>query len=75
MPVSKWERIENFDKATFTKDGKEISAYYDYDAKLVGTTMHKTFADLPATSQKTINEKYPGYSKVDVVLFDDNEVN
>jgi hypothetical protein len=26
---------ENFDKATFTKGGQEISAYYDYDSKLV----------------------------------------
>src|ERR1700737_1215330 len=33
----KWERRDVFDVATFTKDGQKITAYYDYDAELVGT--------------------------------------
>lgn len=75
LPVAKWQRTENFDKATFTKDGQMMTAYYDYDAKLVGTVSNKTFADLPAKAQKSINEKYKDYSKGSVILFDDNEYN
>jgi hypothetical protein len=74
-PVSKWKRNANFDEATFIKDGEVTTAYYDADSKLVGTTSQKTFADLPAAAQKSINAKYKGYSKAGVVFFDDNEAN
>jgi hypothetical protein len=75
IPVSKWERTSNYDEATFTSDGQVMKAYYDADAKLVGTTSHKTFADLPAAAQKYINAKYHGFSKADIIFFDDNELN
>jgi hypothetical protein len=75
IPVSQWERLDNFDEATFTKGGQVMSAFYDYDSKLVGTTQNKTFTDLPAKAQKYIREKYKGYTPADVILFDDNEMN
>lgn len=75
ITVSKWERTANYDKATFTKDGQAMTAYYDFDSKLVGTTSHKTFADIPASAQKQIDAKYQGYTKADVIFFDDNEIN
>ena len=75
IPVSKWERSNNFDEAVFTKDGKLMRAFYDADAKLVGTTSHKLFTDIPVNAQKYINTKYPGYTKGTVVFFDDNEFN
>lgn len=71
--VANWERLDNFDKATFIKDGQKISAFYDYDSKLVGTTSNKTFADLPARARNYINIKYKNYSIEDVIFFDDNE--
>ena len=52
-----------------------MSAYYDIDANLIGTTMDKTFDDLPAKAQKYINSKYGSYSKSGVIFFDDNEFN
>ena len=75
IPVSKWERTAYYDEATFIKDGQYMTAYYDVDSKLVGTTSHKTFADIPASAQKFIDAKYKDYSKEDVVFFDDNEWN
>lgn len=74
-PVTKWERTTNFDKATFTKDGQVMTAFYDSDAKLVGTVSTKTFALLPAKAQRFINDNYKGYTKESVILFDDNELN
>ena len=71
----KWERTPNYDMATFIKDGREMSAYYDMDAQLIGTTLIKTFADLPAKAQKFIDSKYTNYSKEQIILFDDNELN
>jgi len=75
IPVTQWERIENFDEASFTRNGEEVSAFYDEDAKLVGTTSPRTFSDLPSRSQKYINDHFAGYSVGDVLFFDDNEQN
>jgi len=54
---AKWVRGPQFDEVTFTKDGKVMTAYYDYNSALVGTTSNKTFADLPAKAQKEIKNK------------------
>jgi hypothetical protein len=73
IPSVKWERIRNFDEASFTKDGKNLKAFYDFDSKLVGTASVRKFAELPSNAQKFINEKYKDYSIVEVIFFDDNE--
>ena len=75
VPNVKWKRAVYLDEAVFTKDGKEMKAYYDFYSKLVGTTMLKTFADLPIKSQKEIKAKYKDYKIGTVVFFDDNEAN
>jgi hypothetical protein len=73
IPSVKWERTRNFDEATFTKDGKNLKAFYDFDSKLVGTTSVIKFAELPSNAQKFINEKYKDYNIAEVIFFDDNE--
>lgn len=75
IPNVKWERSANFDEATFTKDGKELKAFYDVDAKLVGTVEVKEFKDLPSKAQEFINRKYKDYTKVAVIYYNDNENN
>lgn len=71
----KWKKMNGFDEATFTKAGKITTAFYDNNAKLVGTTTIKTYSDIPLDAQKTINKVYKGYTTKEVVLFDDNEAN
>jgi hypothetical protein len=75
VPVNNWQRTDNFDKATFIKDGQAVTAFYDYNAKLVGATVNKTFEDLPANAKSLINKKYKGYNVDGVIFFDDNEIN
>lgn len=70
-----WKRTKFFDEATFTQDGQTMTAFYDYNSKLVGTTQIKAFTDLPASGQKTITNKYKDYTVKKVILFDDNEDN
>lgn len=70
-----WKRTNYFDEATFTKDGHTMTAFYDYNNQLVGTTEVKAFTDLPASAQNTINKKYKDYSIQKVIMFDDNENN
>ena len=70
-----WKRGIQFDEATFTKDGKRMTAYYDYNSKLVGTTQNSSFNDIPLKAQNIIKKKYKGYSIGTVVFYDDNETN
>ena len=75
VPVSRWERTKFFDEATFTQNAQVMKAYYDDNAKLVGTTSTKKFSAIPVKAQQFINKKYAGYAKVGVIFFDDNELN
>jgi hypothetical protein len=75
IPDVQWTRAKNFDEAIFTKNGKKLHAWYDFDNNLVGTTTIITFADVPADGQKNIKAKYKDYSVGQVIFFDDNEMN
>ena len=75
IPVDKWERTTDFDEASFLNKGYPMTAYYDADAQLVGTTTNVAFEDIPSKAQEYITQKYPDYSREGVVLFDDNESN
>jgi hypothetical protein len=70
-----WERVDTYDVVAFTNNGKKMKGYYDYDGKLVGTTMNKTFSDIPSAAQKEIKRKYNGYTIGPVIFYDDNEAN
>lgn len=70
-----WKRTGTFDEAVFTMDGKEMTAFYDIEGRLVGTTKPASFSDLPANGQLDIKTKYKGYSIGPVIFFDDNEAN
>jgi len=75
IPNVKWSRTSYFDEARFVKDGKNITAYYDIDGKLVGSSQHVTFGDVPAAGQKYIKNKYKDYKIGTVIFYDDNEIN
>jgi hypothetical protein len=73
VPDVKWKSSVYFDEATFTKGGHEMTAFFDFYGKLVGTTELETFADVPAIGQKTIKKEYKDYYVGPVVFYDDNE--
>ena len=70
-----FESTKDFDKISFMQGSREITAYYDYQSQLIGTTEKKAFADLPQHAQKAILEKYAGYAIADIVEFNDNQSN
>ena len=75
LPDVKWRRIDYFDEATFTKNGKGLKAFYDIDGNLVGTTTKKDFANLPAIAQDKIKANYKNYTIGPIIFFNDNEAN
>ncbi|MGC4036436.1 MAG: hypothetical protein QM764_10770 [Chitinophagaceae bacterium] len=70
-----WDMPSLFEEATFYSDGKMMTAYYDVDNELVGTTTEKSFSDLPKKAQEHIAKFYKNYTPGAVILFDDNEDN
>jgi hypothetical protein len=72
---AQWYRGENFDEVTFSNGDRKMTAFYDIDGNLVGTTESKTFADIPLKAQQKIKEKYGDYETGPVIFFDDNETN
>jgi len=71
----RWNPGRPFEEATFTNGHIEMTAYYDVDSQLIGTTTEKKFSDIPTKSQEYISKHYKGYSPETVLLFDDNEDN
>ncbi|MBI3720137.1 MAG: hypothetical protein HY252_16275 [Sphingobacteriales bacterium] len=70
-----WNKSPNYDEAVFMQDGNEVTAYYDGTTELVGTTMVKSFNDLPLAAKEYLEKHYSDYTKDEVIFFDDNELN
>ena len=70
-----WKINGIFDEARFIKNGKNMTAYYNDDGDLVGTTKEAEFSDLPSRCRKTINKEYKKYKIGPVIYFKDNQDN
>jgi hypothetical protein len=70
-----WKLTDYYDEATFEKGGKWMTAYYDEDGSLVGTTNHASVKDIPVVAQNYIQKHYMKAVVKDVIFFDDNEYN
>lgn len=75
MSDVKWRSSDYYDEAIFTKNGSEMTAFYDFYGDLVGTTQVKTFADVPLKGQKEIKKNYSDFTIGPVIFYDDNEFN
>jgi hypothetical protein len=69
-----WTRTDKYDEATFMKDGHETRAYYDLEGLLVGTTILKTYADLPQRARNTIAKRYPDYTVESSLIYNFNKL-
>jgi hypothetical protein len=70
-----WEKTGSIDQVNFVSDGQKMSAYYDNDGNLIGTTTSKTLADLPEKAQKILSSKYADYTVGPVIFYHDNDKN
>ncbi len=71
----KWKRNGSFDEAVFMNKGKEMTAFYDIDGNLVGTTRAAEFKEVPLSGQKEIMKRYKNFAIGPIVYFKDNETN
>lgn len=56
-----WERVSDFYFAEFLVNGKSMSAAYNEDGELVGTSQTISSEVLPGDISKAIADKYAGY--------------
>lgn len=68
-------KINGFEEATFTLNGKDMKAFYDYNNELIGTTSEVNYFDMPEVARKYIEKHYKDYTTSQVILYDDNEYN
>jgi len=68
--VVQWEKSGSYAKATFYRNGSAVSAWYNKDAKLVGTSSARSFSDMPGNARQKINSFYSDYYVVSVQGFD-----
>lgn len=69
-----WKKA-GFEEASFTLEGKEMKAFYDYNNELIGTTTPVEYSTLPRAARTYIEKHYKGYSPQHVIMFKDNEYN
>lgn len=69
-----WKR-NGFEEVSFTLNGKDMKAFYDYNHELTGTTIPVSYLDLPAVARKYVEKHYSDYTTQSVILFNDNEHN
>ena len=69
-----WTRTNRYDEASFMKDGHETKAYYDLEGHLIGTTILKTYADLPQRGKNIIAKRYSDYTVESVLIYDFNKL-
>jgi hypothetical protein len=70
-----FEKTKDFNKVKFNQNGSQITAYYDYNNQLIGSTVKVSFHDLPAGAQIKILDKYRDYTVTDVLKFNVNSNN
>jgi hypothetical protein len=66
-------QLKDLNEVTFSQGKENMIAYYRDGDQLVGTIRKGSYDGLPGNAQKEIQQKYPGYTIVNVVKFDDNE--
>ncbi|QXV64423.1 hypothetical protein FPZ42_10695 [Mucilaginibacter achroorhodeus] len=68
-----WKVTPKFQKATFTIDGVQKSAFYNQRGELMGTTQTVQYNALPVSAQKEISKKYQGYFAKEVIKLENDE--
>ena len=68
-----WTTSSRFQKATFTKEGKTITAFYNAQNELVGTTQLVSITDLSAKAIKNLVKSYPNYQMGEIIKYSGNE--
>ena len=65
-----WSTTENYFKASFTLEDKNIEAFFTKDGELIGTSHHIELKKLPSRAVKKIKNEYASYKITDSIEFE-----
>ncbi|MGV3587839.1 MAG: hypothetical protein ACO1OF_12605 [Adhaeribacter sp.] len=68
-----WSSSARFKKATFVKDGVQMTAFYNRLNEYVATTQLIEVTQLPATAIKNLIKHYPGYQMGEIIKYTGND--
>ena len=69
-----WSSSAHFKKATFRKDGVEMTAFYNRWNEYVATTQLVEITQLAPTAIKNLIKRFPGYQMGQIIRFSGNDV-
>ncbi len=64
-----WTSTSNYSQASFSFNGKSVSAYYLNDNSLVGFGIRSSQSELPKEVSGAISKKYGNWTIIDAMLF------
>ena len=65
-----WTSTENYLKASFTLNKKNMDAFYDVEGNILGTSSKIDLTDLPTIAKRSFAKKYSGYTVTEAIRFD-----
>lgn len=68
-----WKLTDNFIKASFNWNDQQLEVFYNYDGEMIAKSRHVKPVNLPIDAQRTISEKYAGYSFDETVEYNGEE--
>src|SRR5438552_11260852 len=72
----KWSSTSNYNQATYSFNGKTVSAFYGLDDNsLIGFSIHVVGNDLPQDIVNAVQKKYKDWKIVDAIYFIDSNAN
>ncbi len=71
----RFKKTNDFNEVSYSLNGRDMTAYYDFNNQLVGTINYQSFGNLPANAQAKILDDYPNYKVVKVLRFNVNSDN
>lgn len=68
-----WKLTDNFIKASFNWNDQQLEVFYNYDGEMIAKSRHVKPVSLPIDAQRTIAEKYKGYTFDETVEYNGAE--
>lgn len=68
-----WTKSAKFRKASFTKDGARMTAFYNWQNELIATTQIVDVTELPAQAISNLVKYFPGNKMGEIIRYKNDE--
>ena len=68
-----WTSTEDYVRASFTLDNKNMEAFYDKQGNMIGTSSTISISDLPTNAKRSFAKKYADFTVKEAIQFIGND--